>query len=145
LGKALAGGFYPVSAVVARREVLEVFKPGSHGSTFGGNPLGCAVARAALGVLEEESLAQRSAELGAWFLAELQKIDHPDIKEVRGLGLLVGFELKVPARRYCERLQELGLLCKETHDFVIRIAPPLVVKKDELEWAVGRIREAFAS
>ncbi len=145
LGKALSGGFYPVSAVVARREVLEVFAPGSHGSTYGGNPLGCAVARAALGVLEEESLAERSADLGAWFLAELQKIHHPDIKEVRGLGLLVGLELKVPARSYCERLQELGLLCKETHDFVIRLAPPLVVKKDELEWAVARIREAFAS
>jgi ornithine--oxo-acid transaminase len=145
LGKALAGGFYPVSAVVARREVLEVFRPGSHGSTYGGNPLGCAVARAALRVLEEESLAARSAELGAWFLAELQKIEHPDIKEVRGLGLLVGFELKVPARPYCERLQQLGLLCKETHDFVIRIAPPLVVKRDELEWAAGKIREAFAS
>jgi ornithine--oxo-acid transaminase len=145
LGKALSGGFYPVSAVVARREVLEVFAPGSHGSTYGGNPLGCAVARAALRVLEEESLAERSAELGAWFLAELRKINHPDIKEVRGLGLLVGLELKVPARSYCERLQELRLLCKETHEFVIRIAPPLVVKKDELEWAVGRIREAFAS
>ena len=145
LGKALSGGFYPVSAVVARREVLEVFAPGSHGSTYGGNPLGCAVARAALRVLEEESLAERSAELGAWFLAELRKINHPDIKEVRGLGLLVGLELKVPARSYCERLQELRLLCKETHEFVIRLAPPLVVKKDELEWAVGRIREAFAS
>lgn len=145
LGKALSGGFYPVSAVVARREVLEVFSPGSHGSTYGGNPLGCAVARAALSVLQEESLAERSAELGAWFLAELQKINHPDIKEVRGRGLLVGLELKVPARSYCERLQELGLLCKETHDFVIRIAPPLVVKKEELEWAVGRIQEAFAA
>ncbi|MDA1237080.1 MAG: ornithine--oxo-acid transaminase [Acidobacteria bacterium] len=145
LGKALSGGFYPVSAVVARKEVLDVFAPGSHGSTYGGNPLGCAVARAALGVLEEESLAEKSAELGTWFLAELQKISHPDIKEVRGLGLLVGLELKVPARSYCERLQELGLLCKETHDFVIRIAPPLVVKKEELEWAVGQIRQAFAS
>ena len=145
LGKALSGGFYPVSAVVARREVLEVFAPGSHGSTYGGNPLGCAVARAALRVLEEESLAERSAELGAWFLAELLKINHPAIKEVRGLGLLVGLELNVPARPYCERLQELGLLCKETHEFVIRLAPPLVVKKDELEWAVSRIREAFAS
>ena len=145
LGKALSGGFYPVSAVVARREVLEVFAPGSHGSTYGGNPLGCAVARAALRVLEEESLAERSAELGAWFLAELLKINHPAIKEVRGLGLLVGLELNVPARPYCERLQELGLLCKETHEFVIRLAPPLVVKKDELEWAVSRIGEAFAS
>ena len=145
LGKALSGGFYPVSAVVARREVLEVFAPGSHGSTYGGNPLGCAVARTALRVLEEESLAERSAELGAWFLAELLKINHPAIKEVRGLGLLVGLELNVPARPYCERLQELGLLCKETHEFVIRLAPPLVVKKDELEWAVSRIGEAFAS
>lgn len=143
LGKALSGGFYPVSAVVARREVLDVFTPGSHGSTYGGNPLGCAVARAAMRVLVEESLVEKSAELGAWFLAELQKINHPDIKAVRGLGLLVGMELSVPARAYCERLQELGLLCKETHDFVIRIAPPLVVKKDELEWAVARIREAF--
>lgn len=145
LGKALSGGFYPVSAVVARREVLEVFRPGSHGSTYGGNPLGCAVARTALSVLQEESLAERSAELGAWFLAELKKIEHPAIKEVRGLGLLVGLELNVPARAYCERLQELGLLCKETHDFVIRIAPPLVVQRHELEWAVSRIREAFAS
>ena len=145
LGKALSGGFYPVSAVVARREVLEVFAPGSHGSTYGGNPLGCAVARTALRVLEEESLAERSAELGAWFLAELLKINHPAIKEVRGLGLLVGLELNVPARPYCERLQELGLLCKETHEFVIRLAPPLVVKKEELEWAVSRIREAFVS
>ena len=145
LGKALSGGFYPVSAVVARREVLAVFAPGSHGSTYGGNPLGCAVARTALRVLEEESLAERSAELGAWFLAELLKINHPAIKEVRGLGLLVGLELNVPARPYCERLQELGLLCKETHEFVIRLAPPLVVKKDELEWAVSRIGEAFAS
>ena len=96
-------------------------------------------------MLEEESLAERSAELGAWFLAELLKINHPAIKEVRGLGLLVGLELNVPARPYCERLQELGLLCKETHEFVIRLAPPLVVKKEELEWAVSRIREAFVS
>jgi ornithine--oxo-acid transaminase len=143
LGKALSGGFYPVSALVASREVMDVFAPGSHGSTYGGNPLGCAVARAALKVLEEESLVQKSAELGAWFADELRKIEHPDIKEIRGLGLLVGMELNVKARSYCERLQELGLLCKETHDFVIRIAPPLVVKKEELEWAVGRIREAF--
>lgn len=143
LGKALSGGFYPVSALVARKEVMDVFAPGSHGSTYGGNPLGCAVARAALGVLKEESLVQNSAELGAWFADELRKIDHADIKEIRGMGLLVGMELNVKARGYCERLQELGLLCKETHDFVIRIAPPLVVTKEELEWAVARIREAF--
>ncbi len=103
------------------------------------------MARAALQVIKDESLVERSAELGAWFLSELKKIDHPDIKEIRGLGLLVGMELKVPARAYCERLQELGLLCKETHDYVIRIAPPLVVKKDELEWAIGQIRTAFES
>ena len=143
LGKALSGGFYPVSALVARSEVMDVFAPGSHGSTYGGNPLGCAVARAALNVLEEESLVEKSAELGAWFADELRKIEHPDIKEIRGLGLLVGMELNVKARSYCERLQTLGLLCKETHDFVIRIAPPLVVKREELEWAVGQIRKAF--
>ncbi len=143
LGKALSGGFYPVSAVVGTKELLSVFDPGSHGSTYGGNPLGCAVARAALAVLREENLAERSAELGAWFLGELRKIEHPEIKEVRGKGLLVGVELSVPARRYCERLKELGLLCKETHDFVIRIAPPLVVTRGELEWAVERIHEAF--
>jgi ornithine--oxo-acid transaminase len=143
LGKALSGGFYPVSAVVSSRAILGVFDPGSHGSTYGGNPLGCAVARTALAVIEEEGLVERSRELGAWFLAELQKIQHPDIREVRGLGLLVGVELSVPARGYCERLKELGLLCKETHDYVIRIAPPLVVSHEELGWAVQRIAQAF--
>ena len=143
LGKALSGGFYPVSAVVGTRELLSVFDPGSHGSTYGGNPLGCAVARTALDVVREEGLVEKSAELGAWFLAELKRIEHPEIREIRGRGLLVGVELKVPARRYCERLKELGLLCKETHDFVIRIAPPLVISKEDLEWAVARIREVF--
>ncbi len=145
LGKALSGGFYPVSAVVGSRELLGVFEPGSHGSTYGGNPLGCAVARTALQVLKEENLVERSAEHGAWFLDQLRAIEHPDIREVRGKGLLVGVELKVPARRYCERLKDLGLLCKETHDFVIRIAPPLVITREELEWAVDRIRQVFAS
>lgn len=145
LGKALSGGFYPVSAVVARNEVLDVFDPGSHGSTYGGNPLGCAVARTALQVLQDEGLVERSAKLGEWFLNELKKIDHPDIAEIRGKGLLVGVELNVPARRYCERLKELGLLCKETHEFVIRIAPPLVISEEELEWAVERIRSVFES
>ncbi len=143
LGKALSGGFYPVSALVGTSELMSVFDPGSHGSTYGGNPLGCAVAREALAVLRDEGLVERSAELGEWFLGELRKIEHPEIKAVRGKGLLAGVELTVPARRYCERLKELGLLCKETHDFVIRFAPPLVVTHDELEWAVGRIREAF--
>ena len=144
LGKALSGGFYPVSAVVSRREVLGVFDPGSHGSTFGGNPLGCAVAREALRVLLDERLAERAARLGSWFLEELRTIDHPDIVEVRGIGLIAGIELRCPARPYCERLQELGMLCKETHDQVIRIAPPLVVEREELDWALERLRAAFA-
>src|ERR1700720_1627612 len=112
LGKALSGGTYPVSAVVSSREILGVFRPGSHGSTYGGNPLACAVALAALRVMEEERLAERSAELGAWLLYELRKIRHPHIKEIRGRGLLIGIELLVPARAYCERLKDLGLLCK---------------------------------
>lgn len=145
LGKALSGGVYPVSAVVARREVLDVFDPGSHGSTFGGNPLGCAVAREALRVIVDEDLVSRSARLGAWFLEELAKIEHPDIVEVRGRGLLAGIELVGPARPYCERLQQLGLLCKETHDHVIRIAPPLVVEREDLEWALAQVRAAFAA
>ena len=143
LGKALSGGFYPVSAVVGTKELLSVFDPGSHGSTYGGNPLGCAVARTALRVIQEESLVERSAELGAWFLTELQSIRHPDLKEVRGRGLLVGIELTTPARPYCEKLAELGLLCKEAHDKVIRIAPPLVITKSELEWAAEQLRTVF--
>ena len=143
LGKALSGGVYPVSAVAASAEVLGVFRPGSHGSTYGGNPLACAVARAALRVIEDEALADRSAELGAWLLYELRKLRHPHIKEIRGRGLLIGIELMVPARSYCERLKDLGLLCKETHDYVIRLAPPLIVTQDELAWAVGQLRQAF--
>lgn len=145
LGKALSGGVYPVSAMVARREILDVFDPGSHGSTYGGNPLGCAVAREALRVIVDEDLVSRSARHGAWFLEELNKIEHPDIVEVRGRGLLAGIELVGPARRYCERLQGLGLLCKETHDHVIRIAPPLVVERADLEWALAQLRVAFSA
>lgn len=145
LGKALSGGAYPVSALVARRDVLDVFEPGSHGSTYGGNPLGCAVAREALRVILDENLAARSAELGAWFLRELRRLAHPDILGVRGRGLLAGIELRGPARPYCERLQALGLLCKETHDHVIRIAPPLVVERGDLDWALDRLREAFVA
>jgi ornithine--oxo-acid transaminase len=140
LGKALSGGYYPVSAFVSRREVMDVFNPGSHGSTYGGNPLGCAVALAALAVIRDERLPERSAELGAWLLAELQTIRHPAIREIRGRGLLVGIELTVPARSFCEALMEEGVLCKETHDYVIRIAPPLVVERADLEWAVEQIR-----
>jgi ornithine--oxo-acid transaminase len=143
LGKALSGGAYPVSAVISSAEILGVFRPGSHGSTYGGNPLACAVARAALKVIEEERLADRSAELGAWLLYELRKLRHPHIKAIRGRGLLIGIELLVPARSYCERLKDLGLLCKETHDFVIRLAPPLVISEEDLAWAAGQVRKAF--
>ena len=144
LGKALSGGFYPVSAVVSSRDVLGVFSPGTHGSTFGGNPLGCAVAREALRVLADENLVERAAVLGRWFLDQLRTLSHPDIVEIRGVGLIAGIELRVPARPFCERLQMLGMLCKETHDRVIRIAPPLVIEREELTWALDRLREAFA-
>lgn len=140
VGKALAGGFYPVSAVLASKEILGVYKPGDHGSTFGGNPLGCAVARAALRVLVEEHLVERSAELGDYFLAKLKTLRSSDLKEVRGKGLWIGIELHSPARPYCEALKQEGILCKETHDHVIRVAPPLVITRDEIDWAFERIR-----
>jgi ornithine--oxo-acid transaminase len=141
VGKALAGGFYPVSAVLASREVLGVFNPGDHGSTFGGNPLGCAVARTAMRVLIEEKMVERSAELGAYFLARLKELRSPAIKEVRGRGLWIAVELNGMARPYCEALMEEGILCKETHDRVIRLAPPLVVTREELDWAFERIKK----
>ncbi len=145
LGKALSGGFYPVSAVVSRRDVLDVFGPGSHGSTYGGNPLGCAVAREALRVTQDENLVERSAELGAWLLAQVRTIRDDRIAAVRGRGLMVAIELREPARKYCEALKERGMLCKETHDFVIRLSPPLVVSQDDLAWAVDQLRAVFAS
>ncbi len=145
LGKALSGGFYPVSAVVSSRNVLGVFGPGSHGSTFGGNPLGCAVAREAMRVIQDEELVQRSADLGAWLLAQVATIRDHRIKAVRGRGLMVAIELHEPARRYCEALKQRGVLCKETHDVVIRLSPPLVVSRDDLAWAVEQIREVFAA
>jgi ornithine--oxo-acid transaminase len=141
VGKALAGGFYPVSAVLASKEILGVFQPGDHGSTFGGNPLACAVARAALRVLVEERLVERSAEMGAYFLGLLRTLRSPRLKEVRGLGLWIGIELTVPARPYCEALKNDGVLCKETHDRVIRIAPPLTIRREEIDWAFERIRK----
>lgn len=140
IGKALSGGFYPVSAVLSSREILGVFKPGDHGSTFGGNPLACAVARAALRVIVEEKLVERSAELGAYFLDKLKTLRSPHLFAVRGRGLWIGIELTVPARPYCERLKEQGILCKETHEKVIRIAPPLVITREEIDWAFDRIR-----
>ena len=143
VGKALSGGFYPVSAVLASKEVLGVFNPGDHGSTFGGNPLACAVARAALRVLVEEKLPERSAELGAYFLEKLRTLRSPELKEVRGLGLWIGIELQSKARPYCEALKEAGILCKETHDHVIRIAPPLIITREEIDWAFERIRKVI--
>jgi ornithine--oxo-acid transaminase len=143
IGKALAGGCYPVSAVLASREILGVFKPGDHGSTFGGNPLGCAVARTALRVLMDEKLVERSAELGAYFLSRLQSLRSPAIKEVRGRGMWIGIELNSMARPYCEALKQEGILCKETHDHVIRLAPPLIITREELDWAFDRIAKVM--
>ena len=143
LGKALSGGYYPVSAALSREDVLGVFRPGDHGSTFGGNPLGCAIARTALRVLVEERLAERSAELGTYLLERLLEIRSPRVRDVRGRGLLVGIELDEAARPYCEALKEEGVLCKETHDSVIRIAPPLVIERDELDWAVERVERVL--
>ena len=146
IGKAMAGGFYPVSAVLADKAILGLFKPGEHGSTFGGNPLAAAVARAALRVIREENLAERSAHLGEYFMEQLSEIPSPHVKEVRGKGLLIGVELKESAggaRRFCEALQEKGILAKETHDNVIRFAPPLVIDKETIDWALPSIREVL--
>jgi ornithine--oxo-acid transaminase len=148
LGKALSGGAYPVSAILADDEVMGVFKPGDHGSTFGGNPLGAAVGRAALRVLVEERLVENSAAMGPYFLERLRAIRSPHVKEVRGVGLWIGVELHREAggaRRFCEALQQEGLLCKETHDHVIRIAPPLTIKKDEIDWAVERLERVLTT
>jgi ornithine--oxo-acid transaminase len=143
IGKALGGGFCPISAVLASKEVLGVFKPGDHGSTFGGNPLACAIARAALQVLVDEKLAERSAELGAYLMTKLRTLRTPNLKEVRGRGLWVGIEMTTLARPFCEALMREGLLCKETHERVIRFAPPLVITKDELDWAFERLRKVI--
>lgn len=140
IGKALGGGFYPVSAVAASREVLGVFRPGDHGSTFGGNPLACAVALAALDVIVEERLPERSARLGARLLEAVRSFRSPVVREVRGRGLWVGVELTVPARPYCEALKARGLLCKDTRETVIRLAPPLVIDEADLEWAIDQLR-----
>jgi ornithine--oxo-acid transaminase len=146
IGKALSGGFYPISAVLSNTEVLGVLRPGEHGSTFGGNPLACAVARTALAVLIEERMVENSAAMGAYFLGELKKIKSPQVKEVRGRGLMIGVELFPEAggaRLYCEKLMSLGILCKETHDHIIRFAPPLIITKEEIDWALERIDKAF--
>ncbi len=142
IGKALGGGIVPISGILADDEVMGVFNPGDHGSTFGGNPLACAVARVALDVIVEERLVENSAELGEYFLEGLRKLALPQVKELRGKGLWIGMELNPEAggaRRYCESLKQVGLLCKETHTHTIRFAPPLVITKAEIDWALERI------
>jgi ornithine--oxo-acid transaminase len=143
MGKALGGGVFPISGVAADKEILGVFEPGSHGSTFGGNPLACAVAIAALDVIEEENLVQRSLEMGEYFIGELRKIQNPNIKNIRGRGLFIGVELTDAARPYCELLKEKGLLCKETHETTIRFAPPLNISREDLDWAIERIKQVL--
>jgi ornithine--oxo-acid transaminase len=146
IGKALSGGMYPVSAVLSSQEVLGVFKPGDHGSTYGGNPLACAVAREALKVLVEEKLIERAAELGDYLMNRLEEIPSPHVKQIRGKGLWIGIVLKGEsggARRFCEALMEQGLLCKETHWNVIRLAPPLVITQGEIDWALERLAEVL--
>ena len=148
LGKALSGGVYPVSAVVGDERVLGVFEPGSHGSTYGGNPLGAAVARAALSVLVDEGMVENSRELGAYALERLQQIDSPHLADVRGLGLWIGLEVKPEtggARPFCEALRDRGLLCKETHDYVIRFAPPLMISREDLDWALEQLEAVLMS
>ena len=148
LGKALSGGLYPVSVVVADAEIMDVFQPGDHGSTYGGNPVGAAVARAALAVLQDEGLIENSARLGEYALGRLRSLRSPLVREVRGRGLWIGIELVESAggaRPYCEKLAGQGLLCKETHDHVIRFAPPLVIRQEELDWALDRIEEVLTA
>ncbi len=148
VGKALAGGFYPVSAVLSNTEVMSVLQPGEHGSTFGGNPLACAVARASLKVLVEEGMVENAFNMGEYFVGQLKQIKNPLIKEIRGRGLMIGVEFNPEAggaRQYCEKLQEKGLLCKETHDNIIRFAPPLIITKDIIDWAVERIQSVIGT
>ncbi len=146
IGKALSGGFYPISAVLSNKEALSIFQPGDHGSTFGGNPLACAVAREALKVIEDEKLIEKSLFLGHYLKESLRNILSPYVKEVRGMGLLIGVELKKSAggaRKFCEALMGKGILCKETHKHVIRFAPPLTITKEELDWALERIESVL--
>jgi len=142
VGKALSGGFYPISAVLSNMEVMGVFLPGDHGSTFGGNPLACAVARTAVRVLMKEKMIENAQEMGEYFMAGLKAIKSPFVREVRGRGLMIGVELHKTAggaRRFCEALMQKGLLCKETHQDVIRLTPPLVITRSEIDWALRRI------
>ena len=147
IGKSLGGGCYPISAVLSSTDILGVFKPGEHGSTFGGNPLACAVAREAIRVIKTEKLVKNAEKQGRYFLDKLKTINSRHIEVVRGKGLLIGIELKPEAggaRRFCEALKDAGLLCKETHENVIRFAPPLIIRRHDLDWAFERIQEVFA-
>ena len=146
IGKALGGGFYPVSAILADKPLLGLFRPGDHGSTFGGNPLAAAAGRAALAVIREEKLAENAEQMGTYFMEQLAEIPSPYVKEVRGKGLLIGVELKPGsggARRFCEAMQKKGILAKETHENVIRFAPPLIIEKNTIDGALPAIREVF--
>jgi ornithine--oxo-acid transaminase len=148
VGKALSGGFYPVSAVLSNKEVMDVLRPGEHGSTFGGNPLACAIARTALRVLVEEGMIENAARQGAYFMEALRSLGNPKIKEIRGKGLMIGIEFHPEAggaRPYCEKLMAQGMLCKETHDHIIRIAPPLVITRDDIDWAMERIAKVLGA
>ena len=147
LGKALAGGFYPVSAVLSSKNILGLFTPGEHGSTFGGNPLGAAVARTALKVLVDEKMVENAAAMGEYFAEQLYEIPQKNIKEIRAKGLLIGVEVKESAgnaRHFCEKLQNEGILAKETHDTTIRFAPPLIIDKQTIDWALPKIRKVLA-
>jgi ornithine--oxo-acid transaminase len=147
IGKALSGGFYPISAVLSNKEVMDVLRPGEHGSTFGGNPLACAIARTALKVLVEEGMIENAARMGDYFLSNLANIKAPHIKSVRGRGLMLAVELTDDAggaRQYCEQLMAKGLLCKETHENTIRFAPPLVISREEIDWALERIESVLS-
>ncbi|NTX98947.1 ornithine--oxo-acid transaminase [Deinococcus sp. JMULE3] len=143
LGKALGAGVYPVSAVLSSREVMDLFRPGDHGSTFGGNPLAAAVAQASLQVIEDEDLPARARELGAYLRGRLEAMNSPHVREIRGRGLLIGVDLHVPARPFCEALRDLGVLCKETHETTMRLAPPLVTSREDLDWALDRIEQVL--
>lgn len=145
MGKALGGGVFPISAIAGDEDVIGVFEPGSHGSTFGGNPLGCAVAIASLDVLQNEQLAERSRRMGDYLLERLKLISSPLITDIRGRGLFIGIELSVPARSFCEKLMEEGLLCKETHENIIRLAPPLIITEEQLDWALEKIKKVLGT
>lgn len=146
LGKALGGGIYPVSAFLSDSRIMNHFAPGSHGSTFGGNPIAAAIGLEALNILEEDSLSQKSAELGSYLKEKLEKLNSPYITEIRGIGLWIGIDFdpqQVQAKSICEQLKNVGILCKETHDITVRLAPPLTIKKSEIDWALDRIKSVI--